>query len=88
MAARPAFQYGMLTLILALLALNIGITIAYPFRDLSSPTISFIVCSMLLLNHLAWSFWFGPKTSPTLRIIANAWVAIGIALFIYIIVFR
>lgn len=88
MAARPAFQYGMLALILVLLALNIGTSILYPSRAFSSATMNLIVCSMFLLNHLAWSFWFGPKVSPTIRVIADAWVTVGIALFIDIIVFR
>lgn len=73
----PAYRWGMLTVVLFLLALNmkwqLNLTPAYSGDRYGN----LVVVLMLLLNHLAWCFRFPPTVLFALRVLAGSWVILG-----------
>lgn len=72
------WKYGFLTVILYLLWISLDFLLKeqppYSAWTLSGPVVPII----LLLNHLAAYFWFGPFWSPVVRIASIVWLFVGV----------
>lgn len=85
---RPAkpikgYAYGMLLIILALLAWNI---LSLPARHSHDRYINLVTVLMLLFNHLAYAFPFPSRIATFFRVLAWGWIAFG--LFYIVMVLR
>jgi hypothetical protein len=75
--AHPAYQYGMLLVILGLFAWNIHFRLGLPPGYGGEPYSGFVVVLMLLFNHLAYQFKWPRYVTATLRVLAWSWIAFG-----------
>lgn len=72
--AHPAFQYGMLIVILALLAWNFQWYFSLPSDYEGDRYMNLVVACMLLFSHLAYSFRWPLSVTITLRVLAWSWL--------------
>jgi hypothetical protein len=73
----PAYSYGMLAFILALLAFDLGWRLSLPPFYHGDRNMGLVVPLMLLFNHLAYQFRWPPPTTVTLRLLSWGWMAFG-----------
>ena len=74
---RPAYRYGMLVIILALLAWNVQFLLSLPATYSGHRFGSIIVPLMLLFNHLAFSFRWPLNVSFAMHVLAYGWLVLG-----------
>lgn len=75
----PAYRWGMLAVILALLAVNIMWVLNSRVSSHGAGYSNFVVVLMLLLNHVSGSFRFPRALTLALRVLAWGWVVVGVA---------
>ena len=77
----PAYRWGMLTVVLLLLAWNINFLLNLSPAYSGERYMNLVVVLMLLFNHLAGSFRFPPTVTLAVRVLAYGWVVLGCAYF-------
>jgi len=80
-AIRPAYSYGFLAVILALLAVDIYWRLNLPPFYHGARNLGCVVALMLLFNHLAYQFRWPSQATIALRLLAWGWLVFG---FFYI----
>ena len=80
---KPQWKYGFLAFVLFLLAFQIWRFVSLPPSYQGSRYIGLVVCPMLLLNHVAFWFWFGPRAAVYLRLFALLFSFAGLGFVIY-----
>lgn len=78
-ADNPWWKYGLFVVLLTLLALQIYWQRDVPHAAADVRYEGIVVTLMLLLNHVAFQFRFGRRTTIVLRIIAWLWIVTGLA---------
>lgn len=73
----PAYAYGILAVILALLAWNIRWRLNLSPRYPHDRNGTLVLALMLLFNHLAFQFRWPAMMTAALRILALTWVIFG-----------
>lgn len=73
----PAYRWGMLAMILALLAVNTMVSLNYRLSFSSASYGNFVVVLMLLLNHVSGNFRFSRTLTLALRVLAWGWLVLG-----------
>jgi hypothetical protein len=82
--AHPAVRYGMLALILVLLAWNIHLFVTLTPGYSGDPYMNGVVVLMLLFNHVAYQFKWPHSATAALRILAWIWLALGLFYIFYL----
>jgi len=80
---KPQWKYGFLAIVLFLLAFQIW-SLAFfspPLRG--NRYDGLLVCTALLLNHVAFWFWFGPRTAVILRLVALVFAFVSLGSFFF-----
>ena len=78
--AHPAFQYGMLVVILVLLAADVWWRVSFPPVD---RYMNSVVVLILLFNHLAYQFQWPPLGTVAIRILAWGWLVCGLLYVVF-----
>jgi hypothetical protein len=80
----PLFRYGMLFIILALLALHVRWYLNLPSTYVGPRHFNSVVLLLLLFNHLAFQFRWPSSISIIFRILALIWIMLC---YVYIVWF-
>jgi len=80
---KPQWKYGFLAIVLLLLAFQIWLFVAFPQSHHGRRYDGIITCSMLVLNHVAFSFWLGPRVAVVLRVFALIFALAGLGLMLF-----
>ena len=80
---KPQWKYGFLAIVLFLLAFQIWLFARFPQSHQGHRYDGIVTCSMLVLNHVAFSFWFGPKAAVVLRLFALIFALAGLGFIFF-----
>ena len=80
---KPRWKYGFLAFVLFLLAFQIWWFASLSPSYQGQRYIGLVVCSTLVLNHVAFWFWFGPTAAVYLRLLALIFAFAGLGYVIY-----
>jgi hypothetical protein len=80
---KPLFVYGMLAVILLLLAWNFQVWLSTPPSYPYGRYDNFVVALMLLFNHLAFQFRWPAAVTAALRLLAVGWIVFGLFYLCY-----
>jgi hypothetical protein len=83
-ADHPAYRYGMLALILVLLAQNIHLYLGLPPAYRGDPYGNGVVGLMLLFVHLAYWFRWPSAIAVALKFLAWGWLVFGAFYIFYL----
>ncbi|MBP7052034.1 MAG: hypothetical protein KBE65_13550 [Phycisphaerae bacterium] len=81
--AGPIWRYGMLALILGLLAWNLHSYFSLPARYRYDSYMNLVVVLMLLFNHLAFAFKWRRSITVALWTVAWSWIVFGLFYIFY-----
>ena len=79
-----AYRYGMLAVILGLLAWDVHLYLSLPPGYHGDPYGNFVTVLMLLFNHLAFAFKWRRSVSIGLQIVACVWLVFGFFYVVYL----
>jgi hypothetical protein len=78
-----AFSYGMLGVILVLLAIDLQWRLSLPSAYPHDRNLNCVVVLMLLFNHLAYQFRWPPAATVGLRVLAWSWLVFGVFCIVF-----
>ena len=82
----PAYRWGMLCFILALISCTFGIHWSRENADWAALRFSLIVPFMLLFNHLAGAFSWPRLVQRFLKILSITWTIIGFIIIVSVLI--
>ena len=80
---KPQWKYGFLSILLLLLGFQIWWVAGLPADYAGSRFIGLVVGTGLLLNHLSFWFWFGPRIAVVSRVFSLLFTFGGLGFVLY-----
>jgi hypothetical protein len=80
---KPQWKYGFLLLNILLVGFQIWGYTGLSASHSGNRYIGLVVCTMLLLNYVSFTFWFGPRSAVILRALSLVFSAGGLGFVLY-----